>query len=150
MIQIKSPLTREEFKRYYDLRYKVLREPWGQPRGTEKDDYEPISQHFMAVDDTTGEILGVIKMLEKEPGVAWISHLAVASHQQKRGIGKLLMEHVENLARAQGYKTIGCTSRLNTTEYFKKAGYQIASLPTHYFGTTQVVWMEKPLEMTAD
>lgn len=143
MIQIKSPATRDEFKAYYDLRYKILREPWGQPRGTEKDDYEPISQHFMAVEDSTGELLGVVKMLEKEPGVCWFSHLAVADRHQKKGIGKLLMEHVEERAREQGFARIGCMSRLNTTKYFEKAGYKVAGLPSHYFGTTQVVWMEK-------
>ena len=145
MILIKSPATREDFKQYYDLRYRVLREPWGQPRGTEKDDYEPISQHFMAVDDANGEILGVVKMFEKEPGVAWVSHLAVASRHQNKGIGRLLMDHVECLAREQGYKSIGCMSRLNTTKYFEKMGYKVAGMPSHYFGTTQVIWMEKPL-----
>ncbi len=145
MIQIKSPLTREDFKNYYDLRYRILRQPWGQPHGTEKDDYEPISQHFMAVDDASGEILGVVKLFEKEPGVAWFSHLAVASSHQKKGIGKLLLAHVEDLARGQGYQIIGCMSRLNTTEYFARAGYRIAGLPAQYFGTTQVVWMEKSL-----
>jgi hypothetical protein len=49
------------------------------------------------------------------------------------------------VAREKGYKVIGCLSRLNTTKYFEKAGYTINGMPTHYFGTTQVVWMEKPL-----
>ena len=62
MIVIKSPHTREEFKAYYAMRYRVLREPLGLPKGTEKDDYEPLSEHFMAVDDENGEILGVVKM----------------------------------------------------------------------------------------
>ncbi len=145
MILIKKPATRDDFKAYYDLRYKVLREPWGQPRGTEKDDYEPLSQHFMAVDDATGEIVGVVKMFEKSAGVCWFSHLAVSNRYQKKGIGKLLMAHVEDQARAQGFRTLGCMSRLNTTGYFEKMGYKMAGLPTHYFGTTQVVWMDKPL-----
>lgn len=145
MIQIKNPKTRNEFKEYYDLRYKVLREPWGQPRGTEKDDYEPISQHFMAVDDTTGQIVGVAKLYENERGVAWLSHLAVIGSWQHKGVGKQLMDHVEELARQQGYKKIGCLARLNTTKYFENAGYRISGLPSHYFGTTQVVWMEKNL-----
>ncbi len=145
MIQIKQPATREEYKAYYDLRFKVLREPWGMPRGTEKDDYEPISKHFMAIDDATGEIVGVVKMFEKAPGVCWFSHLAVANRYQNKGIGKLLMSHVEDQARMNGFQTIGCMSRLNTTGYFEKMGYKMAGLPTHYFGTTQVVWMDKPL-----
>ncbi len=56
--------TREDFKAYYALRYRVLREPWGYPKGTEKDDYEPISEHFMAVNEK-GEVAGVVKLYEK-------------------------------------------------------------------------------------
>jgi N-acetylglutamate synthase-like GNAT family acetyltransferase len=145
MIEIKQPATREEYKSYYDLRFKVLREPWGQPRGTEKDDYEPLSQHFMAVEDKTGEVLGVVKMFEKTPGVCWVSHLAIAPGFQNKGVGKLLMTHLEELAKQQGFKTMGCMSRLNTTGYFEKMGYKVAGLPTNYFGTTQVVWMDKLL-----
>lgn len=142
---VKSPVTRDDFKAYYELRYKVLRQPWGLPRGTEKDDYEPISQHFMAVNEETGELLGCVKLFEKEAGTAWVSHLAVSDKYQRKGIGKFLLTHVEELARNQGFKSIGCLSRLNTTDYFEKAGYVVSGLPTHYFGTTQVVWMEKQL-----
>lgn len=146
MIEIKSPTTREEFKVYYDLRYRILREPWGQPKGTEKDDYEPISQHFMAVESQTGQLAGVVKLFEKEPGVGWFSHLAVAGKYQHKGVGKQLIQVVEQAARQRGYKILGCQSRLNTTAYFERVGYRIAGLPSQYFGTTQVVWMEKELD----
>ncbi len=145
MIQIKTPQTREDFKEYYALRYELLRRPWGQGKGTEKDDYEPISQHFMAVDDQTGKVVGVIKLMEKEPGVGWFSHLAVVKAYQGQGIGKLLVETVERAAVEKGFKVIGCMSRLNTTSYFENFGYHITGLPTHYFGTIQVAWMEKNL-----
>lgn len=150
MIIIQSPTTRDEFKAYYDLRYRVLREPWGQPRGTEKDDYEPISQHFMAVREDTREVVGVVKLFEKEAGVGWFSHLAVAPAYQKKGIGKMLVAHVEEEARKRGFRVLGCFARLNTTDYFEKLGYRIAGLPTHYFGTTQVVWMQKDLRQSEE
>ncbi len=41
MYTIKTPSTHDEFKAYYALRYKVLSEPWGHPKGTEKDDLNP-------------------------------------------------------------------------------------------------------------
>lgn len=145
MIKITSPKTREDFKAYYDLRYKVLRESWGMQRGTEKDDFEPISEHYMAVDDATGEIVGVVKLFEKEPGIGWFSHLAVKDSRQRHGIGKLLLNFVEEKAKEKGYKALGCLSRLNTTAFFEKEGYKVVGLPVHYLGTTQVVWMEKTL-----
>jgi N-acetylglutamate synthase-like GNAT family acetyltransferase len=145
MIKIISPKSREDYKAYYDLRYKVLREPWGMQRGTEKDDYEPISEHFMAVDEASGELVGVVKLFEKEPGVGWFSHLAVKESKQRKGIGKQLIAFVEDKAREHGFKVLGCLARLNTTAFFEKEGYKVTGLPVHYLGTTQVVWMEKTL-----
>ena len=142
---IKTPKTRDEFKAYYALRYKVLREPWGHPKGTEKDDYEPISEHFMAVDEQTGEVLGVIKLYEKALGVGNVSHLAVATAHQHKGIGKLLIEAVENRARERMFKTLGSMSRVTATAYFEKQGYHVAGIPTPHLGTIHLVWMEKDL-----
>ena len=145
MIAIRTPQSKDDFKAYYALRYRVLREPWGQARGTEKDDYEPLSQHLMAVDDVDGEVVGVIKWMEREPGVAWLSHLAIASERQKQGIGRLLVRAVEDAAQAQGCRVIGANSRLNSTDYFERLGYRIKGLPVNYFSTIQLVWMEKDL-----
>jgi predicted N-acetyltransferase YhbS len=145
MIIIKHPATNEDFKEYYALRYEVLRKPWGQAKGTEKDDYEPISEHLMAVDDQTQKIVGVVKLCEKVPGVGWLSHLAVDLKHQNKGIGTLLVRTIEQAATKKGYTVIGCWSRLNTTLYFERFGYQIVGLPTNYFGTIQVAWMEKTL-----
>jgi len=145
MIKIVSPQTREDFKAYYDLRFEVLRKSWGLEKGSEKDDFEPISKHFMAVDDSSGDIVGVIKLMEREPGVGWFSHMAVAKKYQNSGIGKQLLAFIEDEARREGYSVLGCMSRITATEYFTKAGYVINGLPSHYFGTTQVVWMEKKL-----
>ena len=143
---IKTPITREDFKAYYALRYKVLREPWGHPKGTEKDDYEAISEHFMAVDENTSEVLGVIKLFEKTPGVGQASHLAVANEHQRKGVGKFLIEVVENRARERGFKTLGAMARVNATAYFEKYGYHVAGLPVPHLGTTHLVWVEKELK----
>jgi N-acetylglutamate synthase-like GNAT family acetyltransferase len=142
---IKTPKSRDDFKAYYALRYKVLREPWGHPKGTEKDDFEPISEHFMAVDENTSEVLGVIKLFEKAPGVGQASHLAVAKEHQHKGVGKFLVEVVEKRARERGFKTLGAMARVTATAYFEKYGYHVAGLPVPHLGTTHLVWMEKEL-----
>ena len=144
MFTIKQPTTREDFKAYYALRYKVLREPWGHPKGTEKDDYEPISEHFMAVDEQ-GEVVGTVKLYEKADGVGHISHLAVAADHQHKGIGHLLLEKVEERARERGFHTLGTMARITATVYFEKFGFHVAGIPTPHLGTTHLVWMEKSL-----
>ena len=146
MPMIRTPKSREEFKACYALRYKVLREPWGHPKGTEKDDYEPISEHFMAVDEKTGEILGVIKLFEKAPGAGQVSHLAVATDYQHKGIGKFLIETVEKRAHERGFITLGAMTRSTATAYFEKYGYHVAGVSTPHLATTHLIWMVKQLK----
>jgi N-acetylglutamate synthase-like GNAT family acetyltransferase len=144
MITITSPTTKAQFKAYYALRYKVLREPGGHPKGTEKDDYEPISDHFMAVNEA-GEIVGAAKVYEKSSGVGHLSHMVVSPDHQHQGIGRMLMAHVEKQAREKGYKTLGTMSRLTATAFFEKHGFKITELPTLHLGTIHLVWMEKDI-----
>lgn len=144
MITIKSPKTQADFKAYYALRYRVLSEPWGHPKGTEKDDYEPISEHFMAVNEKD-EVVGVAKLYEKDEHVGHISHLAVAPEYQRQGIGHLLLEAVEQRARQRGFHTLGTIARATATVYFEKYGFHIAGMPAPHIGTIPLVWMEKVL-----
>jgi N-acetylglutamate synthase-like GNAT family acetyltransferase len=144
MITIKTPTTRDDFKAYYTLRYKVLREPFGHPKGTEKDDYEPLSEHFMAVNEK-GEAVGVVKLYEKAEGVGYVSHLAVATDQQHKGIGRQLLTTVEERAKARGFRVLGTMARVTATAYFEKHGFHVAGMPTPHLGTSHLVWMEKAL-----
>lgn len=144
MYTIKTPVTHDDFKVYYALRYKVLREPWGHPKGTEKDDYEPISEHFMALNEK-GEVVGVVKLYAKTDRIAHISHLAVSPDFQHKGVGRLLLETVEQRARVRGFHTLGTMARVTATVYFQKYGFRIVGMPTPHLGTIHLVWMEKTL-----
>ncbi|GAB4496299.1 MAG: hypothetical protein OHK0052_05990 [Anaerolineales bacterium] len=145
MIIIKTPVTKEDFKAYYALRYQILREPWGQPKGSEKDDYEAISEHFMAVDEATGEVVGAVKLFEKASDVGHFSHLVIARARQRQGIGRLLLAAVEARAKALGFHSLGTMTSVTATNYFEKLGYQIGGLPGSMMGTSHLVWMEKSL-----
>ena len=56
-ITVIEPQTPEEFKQYYSLRYEILRKPWGQPKGSERDEGEEASIHRMIIDKKTGNVL---------------------------------------------------------------------------------------------
>lgn len=144
MFTVKTPTTHDDFKAYYALRYRVLREPWGHPKGTEKDDYEPISEHFMAVNEK-GDVVGVVKLYQKAECTGYISHLAVAPEYQHKGIGHLLLETVERRARERGFCALGTMARATATVYFEKYGFYVVGVPTPHLGMTHLVWMEKDL-----
>jgi N-acetylglutamate synthase-like GNAT family acetyltransferase len=147
MIVIKVPKTKEDFEAYYDLRYRVLRKPLGQPKGTEKDDYEPISYHFMAVDDETGEVVGVVKLYEKAPGIGQLSHMAVAEDRQGEGIGKIMVEALEIKAKELGFNKYGMTARDNVIGFYEKCGHHVVELSYVLHGQVQLWWMEKNLNI---
>ncbi len=145
MYTIKTPKSRDDFKAYYALRYRVLREPFGYPKGTEKDDYEPISEHFMALNEK-GEVVGVAKLYEKTKDVGHVSHLAVAPEYQHKGIGHLLLQAVEQRAREtrlQNHWDDGAHDRQRIFRAVRDSA--LTGIPTPHLGTTHLVWMEKPL-----
>ena len=58
-MEIISPKTEKEFDEYYKLRYDLLRKPWNQPVGSEKDSLEKISFHKMVVGNNRLDVLAV-------------------------------------------------------------------------------------------
>ena len=49
--QIKQPETEEEFKQYFNFRWRLLRKTWDEPEGSEKDDIEDQCFHVMICDE---------------------------------------------------------------------------------------------------
>ena len=47
--KIITPKTESEIQAYYDIRFSELREPWGQPIGSEKDSMENQCIHRLLI-----------------------------------------------------------------------------------------------------
>jgi N-acetylglutamate synthase-like GNAT family acetyltransferase len=146
MIIIRQPVTNQDFKAYYGLRYSLLREPLGLPRGTEKDDYEAISLHFMAVDDQTGKVVGVIKLFESDPGVGRFSFLAVDNRYQRQGVGQKLLTTVEEKALEMKMDKLGTLARPVVVDYYGRYGYKLKGKTEVKYGKLQLVYLEKDLK----
>ena len=57
-INLRSPLTNSEWKKYFLFRWRILREPIGLDKKSTKDNLEEKSYHLMAI-DINKVILGV-------------------------------------------------------------------------------------------
>jgi N-acetylglutamate synthase-like GNAT family acetyltransferase len=86
-----------------------------------------------------------VKLYKKDEEAWHVSHLAVAPEYQHKGIGHLLLEAVEQRARARGFRTLGTMARATATAYFEKYGFRVVGMSTPHIGTTPFVWMEKEL-----
>ncbi len=143
-ITIKSPVTAAEFEAYFHLRWKVLRAPWNQPIGTERDDQENSSQHFMAV-LPSGKIIATARLKEKEKGKAQLRYMAVDADYHNRGIGKQLLNHIEQAAIQSGYKSIFLQARENAVPFYRSCGYMIVEKTFLLYEEIQHYSMEKKL-----
>ena len=67
----KIPNSKQDFERYYYLRWKILRKPYGKELGTETDEFENSAYHLMIVDSENNVIAVAQKFFSTiivEPG----------------------------------------------------------------------------------
>lgn len=143
-IKISEPQTPQEFEAYYLLRYEVLRKPWNQPVGSEKDEHEHSSVHAMACDDQNN-VLGVCRLQYNSATEAQLRFMGVKPNTQGGGIGKKLMAHMEDKAKAHGSKRMILQARENAVEFYKKCGYRVVEKSFLMWGEIQHYLMEKAL-----
>ncbi len=139
-----SPESAEDFKRYYDLRWQLLRKPWQQPRGSEQDELEHQSFHVMCVDNDNS-IVGIGRLHTISDTEAQIRYMAVANNHQRQGIGQQLLEALENRANQQGIHIITLHARESAIGFYKKQGYKIIEKSHRLFSTIQHFKMQKTL-----
>lgn len=144
MIEIRTPKTQEEWDNYYQLRWEVLRKPWNQPKGSEKDNSEDNSFHFMAI-DSTNKVIGVCRLQKNSNIEGQIRFMAVSENAQGKGIGKLLINAAENKSKELGLKTIILQARENAVPFYKACHYEIQEKTFLLFDTIQHYLMTKKL-----
>ena len=147
MLITRIPKTAQEWEQYYQLRYTVLREPWGQLKGSEVLKDEDQADHAMVIDDETHEILGVARMQTNTPSQGQVRCVAVAPHVQGQGVGKLLMKYLEELAQQKGIKEIILDARENAVKFYLSIGYEVFEESYLLFGEIQHWKMRKILSV---
>ena len=144
-MKIIEPTTSEEFKKYYNLRYEVLRKPWGQPLGSERDEREETSIHRMIIDKKTGNALAVGRLQFNSTHEAQIRYMAVADEFQGKGLGSQITSALEDVARGKGIQRIILSARENALQFYKNNGYEIVKKTHLLFGKIQHWLMSKEL-----
>ena len=145
-MNIIEPKTSEEFRKYYNLRYEILRKPWGQTLGSERDEGEETSIHRMIIDEKTGEALAVGRIQFNSIDEAQIRYMAVSDDLQGRGLGSKIISALEDVARENGNKWMILSARENALEFYKNNGYKIVKKTHLLFGKIQHWLMRKELE----
>ena len=145
-ITILKPTTSEEFRKYYNLRYEILRKPWGQPLGSERDEGEETSIHRMIINELTGEALAVGRLQYNSKDEAQIRYMAVSDDFHGQGLGSQIISALEDVARRNGNKWMILSARGNALQFYKNNGYEIMEKTHILFGEIQHWLMRKELE----
>ncbi len=129
-VVIRKPRTIEEMQQYYDVRYRVLREPLGMARGSEYA-RPPINEiaavHIMAMLINEPKVIGaVMGFIGKD--YAKVHALCIDFPYQRQGISKALMLALEDEFRKRGASKVYLNSREHTVPYYEKLGYHVVKV----------------------
>lgn len=118
----RSPKTAEEFEQYYQLRWQVLRQPWGQALGSERDSLEQESFHRMIIDENN-KVLAVGRLEKTCQFNGKIRFMAVCQSAQGQGLGRQIVEALEQQAQLLGIIDLNLNARENALVFYQKLGY---------------------------
>ncbi|WP_083494200.1 bifunctional GNAT family N-acetyltransferase/hotdog fold thioesterase [Colwellia sp. MT41] len=119
----RSPKSSLEFEQYYQLRWQVLRQPWGQTLGSERDKLEQESIHRMVIDENN-KVLAVGRLEKSSQFSGQIRFMAVSPAAQGQGLGRKIIKALELQAQKLGITNLTLNARENALFFYQKLGYQ--------------------------
>jgi ribosomal protein S18 acetylase RimI-like enzyme len=143
-MKVYEPKSKEDFDKYYDLRWRILRKPWNQPIGSEKDDLENSSIHVMVCKKDRIPI-GVGRAYFNSPEEAQIRYMAVEENYLGKGVGSLILRELEKRIKEKGGIYVVLNARESAVDFYKKHGYDIVEKAHTLFGSIPHFKMQKNL-----
>jgi predicted GNAT family N-acyltransferase len=113
----------EDYKKMVELRYNILRKPLGLDFTDDELEKEKDEMLIGAYEDD--EMLGCCMLTKVGPQTVRLRQMAVKPGLQGKGIGRVLMQFAENLARDRGNAKMTMHARKTATGFYEKQGYKI-------------------------
>ena len=122
---IREPKSDKDYKLYYNLRWKLLRKPYDQIKGSEKDEYEKQAYHLM-ITNLSNKVIGVGRLHEiknkfEEP-LAQIRYMGILDEYQNNGLGTKILSKLEKYAYSNNLNKIILHSRESAVDFYVKNG----------------------------
>ena len=143
-LQERSPRDSAEWERYYDLRWRVLREPWGQPRGSERDSLDIEAVHVAFWDDD-GRPVAAGRLHLNSPTEAQVRYMVVEANYRGEKLGSRVLEILEARAAAAGVEHVVLNAREEAAPFYLRHGYQEIGSAGLLFGSIPHLKMRKQL-----
>ena len=110
------------------LRYRVLREPFGAPPGSEYFAFEPESLHLVA-HDPNGVVVACVLFHPESEAAGRLFHMAVSPALQRTGLGRRLVRALEEELGRRGVREVSLHARDTAVPFYERLGYTCVGEP---------------------
>lgn len=114
----------KEYKQMVELRRQILRKPLGLDFSHEDLEKEKDDVLIAAYEDD--DMLACCVLTEVNPTTVRLRQMAVKTGLQGKGIGRVMMQFAENIARDRGYKKLCMHARKTAAGFYERLGYRVA------------------------
>lgn len=136
--------TKEDIEKILELRFKILREPWSQPKNSSSDGHEETSYNAF-VKDKEGNVIACGRLQLNDANTGQIRYMAVANDQQGKGLGKMILKALEEKAKQLGATRIELQARENALDFYRANNYSLKEKTHLLFGVIQHYLMDKDI-----
>ena len=113
----------KEYQQMVTLRFEIMRKPLGLSFSTEELEKEKNDILIGAFDED--EMTGCCILTDISSGSVKLRQMAVLKNMQGKGIGEMIIQFAENIARDKGYRTLTMHARDTAIGFYEKYGYKV-------------------------
>ena len=113
----------KEYQHMVTLRFEIMRKPLGLSFSTEELAKEKNDILIGAFDED--EMTGCCILTDISSGSVKLRQMAVLKNMQGKGIGEMIIQFAENIARDKGYRTLTMHARDTAIGFYEKYGYKV-------------------------
>lgn len=132
----------EDYEKSIDIRNEEFRKPQGLDiRDEDLSGDKDMDMYGGYIGD---ELMSLVFLTEANENTGQAKSVIVTNGYKGKGIGKYLMNFIEEKAREKGYEKMKVMGRVSVEGFYEKLGYKPTSEPFDYFQTPHL-YMEKQL-----
>jgi len=121
---VKQATTEVQLKNILQLRYDVLRKHWNQLIETATDDLENKSINAF-IEDENSNLIACGRLQENDNKIGQIRFMAVSQTCQGKGLGKLIIQFLEEQAKNKNLVELQLQARENAVKFYTNCNYRI-------------------------
>lgn len=124
MIEVVKVETKEQLEDAFQIRTIVFVDEQHVPLEIEIDEHEDEATHFVVYEDHKTIGAGRLRYVD---GYGKIERICIAKSARKKGIGRLLLNKIEETVRNQHVEKTKLNAQRHAEEFYKNLGYETVS-----------------------